>query len=1020
MTNLSTVGLPAAERRLLTIIFCDLVGSTALAARLDPEDLRDVLTAYQTHATELVKAAGGTIARYQGDGILAYFGYPAASEDDAERAIGAGLELALGMETGGKTPEKLGIRVGMATGVVLVGDLLRSHVADSPPVIGEPANLAARLQELAKPNSVVICDTTHQLAGALFEYRDLGLQRAKGLAEPLQAWQVVGRSKIASRFHALRSSRLPCVGRDAEIRLLFDRWAQARAGNGGVVVVSGDPGIGKSRLAFELVAKVRGPAILRYDCSPQHQNSMLHPILEHLRRVGRTKPDGGSAAMLEVLRSFFKDDSEQTRAAIALIAELMALPVNSLPHETDVDTQSKRSLLFEAIVGNLQRLASRQPVLVLVEDAHWIDPTSRELMELFVGRMSQWPILLVVTSRPEFDPAWRSERHAAKIELKPIKQSDAEFLVKCVPGAEMFSDVVVQSIAARADGVPLFIEELTKAVVESGPEGRVGEAAALKAPVIPSSLHASLTARLDRLGQTREVARVAAALGREFTFDLLHASVPQYSAGDLQGALQRLMQAELVSPSASSAQAFTFRHALIQDAAYGMLPRDERKVLHERIAIALENRFPEIIAVQPEIAADHFAKAGRIESAIRYWTDAGNRAVRGSALIDAAKHFSEAIRLVQALPPSPARDQTELGLHLVLGPVTMAIKGYAAPETLQVFTRAQELAGPSSPPAEQLEVLAGLFNVHYGRAELAQAQSVARQHLALALHSGRDEARAHCFMGQTYSAQGAFEPARTHFERTLAIFAENAEDTRNLGVYGSQYVVSSAFLAGVYWALGDPEKAAASTAGSIAYANKSGHLVSIALALITRLLTPIPGGLEGDPAEAEETLQFCARHGLSNFEVWARFAQGAIAARRGDPRRGIDMMRSAIGAAERLGSQLFKPVQLATLASVHARLGENDQALAFLDEAMATARRTGESRADSSLHRLRGEILIATKREKEGTQELMRSLDIARAQQAKSEEVRTAKTIARLLSKHPARAAGIRRPLAALRSLFGL
>ena len=482
MTKSSSVGQPAAERRLLTIMFCDLVGSTALAARLDPEDLRDVLTAYQTHATELVKAAGGTVARYQGDGILAYFGYPAAGEDDAERAIGAGLELALGIETGGKTPEKLGIRVGMATGVVLVGDLLRSHVADSPPVIGETANLAARLQELAKPNSVVICDTTHRLAGALFDYRDLGLQRAKGLAEPMQAWQVTGRSKVANRFHALRSSRLPCVGRDAEIRLLLDRWAQARAGNGGVVVVSGDPGIGKSRLAFELVAKVRGelPAILRYDCSPQHQNSMLHPILEHLRRIGRTKPGDGSAAMLGVLRSFFQDRSEETRTAIALIAELMALPVNTLPHEPDVDAQSKRGSLFEAIVGNLQRLASTQPVLILVEDAHWIDPTSRELMELLVSRMSQWPILLVVTSRPEFDPAWRRELHAAKIELKPIERSDAEFLVKCVPGAEGFSDVVVRSIAARADGVPLFIEELTKAVVESGPEGRAGEAAAPK------------------------------------------------------------------------------------------------------------------------------------------------------------------------------------------------------------------------------------------------------------------------------------------------------------------------------------------------------------------------------------------------------------------------------------------------------------------------------------------------------------------------------------------------------------
>ena len=1011
-----------AERRLMTIMFCDLVGSTALAARLDAEDLRDVLAIYQTHATNLVKAAGGRVARYQGDGILAYFGYPFASEDDAERAVGAGLELALGVETGGEASEKLGMRIGIATGVVLVGELLRSDVADNPPVIGETANLAARLQELAQPNTAVVCDTTHRLAGALFEYRDLGLQRAKGLTEPLQSWQAVGRSKVANRFRALRSPRLPCVGRDAEIGVLLDRWVQAKAGHGSVVVISGDPGIGKSRLAFELAAKVRseGPNVLRYDCSPQHQNSMLHPLLERLRRVAGSKPDGESGVTLDALRSSFVDRSDRVSAAVAMLADLMALPVSVAPPETDLDAKRKRALLFDALVENLRQLAADRTLLVLVEDAHWIDSTSRELVELLVSRMSQWPILLVVTSRPEFTPAWDGEPHAAKIDLQPIKPRDAEYLVKCVPGAEGFPAEMVRDIAARADGIPLFIEELTKTVVESGAEGRATEIAPHNLPVIPSSLHASLTARLDRLGRTRDVARVAAALGREFTFDLLHASASQYTAEDLKDALQRLVQAELVSPSGLSTQAFKFRHALIQDAAYGMLPRDERKALHERIAIALENRFPEIIAAQPEIVAGHFTKAGLAGSAVPYWTEAGNRAVRGSALIDAAKHFSEATRLVGELPPSPARDQAELGLQLALGPVIMATKGYAAAETLQVFMRARELAGPSSPPAEQLEILAGLFNVHYGRAELEEAQAAAQQHLQLAQHYRNAEARAYCFLGQTYSAQGAFDTARTHFEQALALLAENAEDTRSLGVYGSQYVVASAFLTGVYWALGDPEKAAASTARSIEYADKSGHLVSIALALITRLLTPIPGGLKGDPVEAEEAVQFCARHGLGNFEVWARFAQGAIIARRGDPRKGIDVMRAAITAAERLGSELFRPVQLATVASAHARLNEPDEALALLDAAFAASQRSGERRVDSALHRLRGEILIACKKTKEGRQELLRALEIAKAQQAKSEEQRTAQTIAKLAGNRHPRATGIRRPIAALRSLFGI
>ncbi len=1005
----------------MTIMFCDLVGSTALAARLDAEDLRDVLMVYQAHATALIEAAGGRVARYQGDGILAYFGYPFVSEDDAERAVGAGLELALGVDTAGMLPETLGMRIGIATGVVLVGELLPSDATDNPPVIGETANLAARLQELAQPNTVVVCDTTHRLAGALFDYRDRGLQRAKGLTEPLQSWQVLGRSKVANRFRALRSPRLPCVGRDAELELLFDRWTRAKVEHGSVVVISGEPGIGKSRLAFELAAKVRGegPNVLRYDCSPQHQNSMLHPLLEHLRRVAGSSPDGESGVTLEALRSSFVDRSDRVSAAVAMLADLMALPVGVAPPETDFDAKRKRALLFDALIENLRQLATDRTLLVLVEDAHWIDPTSRELVELLVSRMSRWPILLVVTSRPEFAPAWDGEPHAAKIDLQPIKPRDAEFLVKCVPGAEGFPAEIVRDIAARADGIPLFIEELTKAVVDGGSASGGGEAVPHRAPVIPSSLHASLTARLDRLGRTREVARVAAALGREFTFDLLHASMSQYTVEDLKDALQRLVQAELVSPSGLSAQAFKFRHTLIQDAAYGMLPRNERKALHERIAIALENNFPELVAAQPEIVAGHFTKAGLAGSAVPYWRDAGNRAVRGSALIDAAKHYSEAIRLVRELPPSPARDQAELGLQLALGPVVTATEGYAAAETLRVFMRARELAGPSSSPAEQVEILAGLFNVHYGRAELKEAQAAAQQHLQLAQHHRDAEARAYCFLGQTSSAQGDFDTARTHFEQALTILAENAEDTRSLGVYGSQYVVASAFLSGIYWALGDPEKAAASTARSIEYADKSGHLVSIALAQITRLLTPIPGGLKGDPVEAEEAVQFCARHGLINFEVWARFAQGAIIARRGDPRKGIEVMRAAIAAAERLGSELFRPVQLATVASAHARLNEFDQALALLDAAIAAAQRTGERRADSALHRLRGEILIAAKKTKEGTQELFCALEIAKAQKAKSEEQRTAQTIAKLAPGRRFRATRIFRPIAALRSLFG-
>jgi class 3 adenylate cyclase/tetratricopeptide (TPR) repeat protein len=1008
----------SAERRLMTIMFCDLVGSTALASRLDPEDLREVLQAYQEQVSLIVVAAGGMVARYQGDGVLAYFGYPAASEDDAEHAVAAGLQLTFGLDSNGKLPARLGVRVGIATGVVLVDEVQPSNVADSPPVIGETANIAARLQELAEPNAVVICDTTHRQVRGLFDHVDLGLQRAKGLLEPMQAWQVLRRGRTASRFQALRSREQPCIGRDSEMAFLLGRWAEAKTGKGSVTVVSGDAGIGKSRVALELIATVRrqNVTVLRYNCSPHHRNSVLHPILEHVRRAARSQ--AGDDAVREQLRRFLPDTDEQTSTAVALLSELMDTSAGSSVPDANVDAQRRRELLFDALISNLQRLSSLRPVLILVEDAHWIDPTSGAVLDLFVERMADWPIMLVMTCRPEYAPAWFNKEHAARLELKPIGMGDAQLLVRGIAGVSDLPPTVVYGIAERAGGIPLYLEELTRAVVDSGGSPSGGGS---RSVAIPSSLHASLTARLDRLGKARDVVRVVAAIGREFTFDLLRAVVPDRAAEDLRTALRQLVDADLLSsPEQSSPETYAFRHALIQDTAYGMLPRDERKALHRRVALALQDQFPETVAAQPEIAADHFTKAGLAEQASRHWMQAGHRAVRGSALTDAVKHYTEAMRLVRELPPSASRDQAELQMYLALGPAVMATSGYAASETLQVFLRARELTTPSTAPAERLEVLAGLFNVHYGRAELEQALAIARQHLALSQESGLQKARSHCFMGQTYSAMGAFGDARNEFERALAIFADNPEDTRALGVYGSQHVVALAFLAGVYWAQGDAGKATASTAHSIDQANQSGHLISIALALITRLLTPIPGGLKGDASEAEETTRFCAQYGLSNFEVWARFAHGAVSARRGEVSDGIKVMQAAISAAEDMGSRLFRPVQFATVASAYARLGEWQKALALLDQAIAVARTTGERRADSALHRVRGEVLLASGRKKEGERELLVALDIAKAQQAKSEIDRATATLAKLAGGRGLRPFAGRRPLAALRSFLGV
>jgi len=990
-----------AERRWLTVMFCDLVGSTALSARLDPEDLRDVLAAYQRRATAVVESAGGRVARYEGDGILAYFGYPAASEDDAERAVRAGLELANGIDPGGALRETLSVRVGIATGVVVVGELVRSGVADNPPVVGETPNLAARLQAMAEPGTVVIADSTRRLTGGLFEYRDCGAQRIGGFAQPVRAWHVLKANRVVSRFEALRSRSLPLFGREAEVEALLSHWTQAKAGTGRVALLSGQAGIGKSRVALELVARVRpqAPTILRYQCSPHHESSMLHPILEQLQRTARLRHTDSPAAKLDRLRMQLGASGETTDGAVALLADLMAVPAATRTQEPQPDARRKRELLFEALIGGLQRLAVDRPLLLVLEDAHWIDPTSLELLELFVGRMHRWPMLLVVTCRPEFQPAWRNVRYAATIEVRPIAPPAAEALIKRIPGGGDLPDTVVHGIAARAEGVPLFIEELTKAVLDSGAAHTERETAG---PAIPAGLQASLMARLDRLGGTREVARIAAAVGREFTFELLSSVVPERDPETLRRELQQLVDAELISPIASaSREGYAFRHALIQDAAYGTLLRSERRALHERIARALQNRFPEIIATQPEIVAGHFTRAELAEPAIRYWLWAGNRAVRGWALVEAAKHFSEGIRIAGTLPPSPERQRLHLELHMALGPVMMGTKGYAAQESLQVYQRAQPLVAAVGNVSERLMVMLGLFNVHYGRAELSQALATAREYCALAEGHGVNLGRAYGLLAQTFAVMGVHADAATEFRRSLEVYAKTPEDVSSLGVFGSQHVISLAFSGGAQFALGQPEQGQAAITQSITLARKMQHALSIALALVTELLTPIPGGLNPDPGRAEEVVRFCAQHGLRNFEAWAEFARGAIIARRGDVREGIGVMRAAVDAAEGMSSRLFRPVQLGMLASAHAKLREVDEALSLLDQAIATAARTGERRADSSLHRLRGELLFAMGKSSEGEQELLQALKIARSQQARPEEARTQGAIARLTRKEP-------------------
>src|SRR5216684_3102750 len=603
----------AAERRQVTVMFSDLVGSTALSARMDPEDLREVISAYQNCVAETVRRFGGFVAKYMGDGVLVYFGYPEAHEDDAERAVRAGLAVIDAV--GGLTaPEKLNMRLGVASGLVVVGDLIGAGSAQVRGVVGETPNLAARLQTLAQPGTLIIAESTRRQIGALFEVEDLGPQPLAGFAEPQRAWCVVGESGVISRFEALRSEATPLVGRDEELDLLLRRWQQAKSGEGRVVLVSGEPGIGKSRLTAAIATAIEeeGPLRLRWFCSPHHQDSALHPFIVQLERAaGFARDDGPEervAKLDEVLAPGAPSGDD-----LALLREMMSLP--NAAGELNLSPQRKREMLFEAMLHQLAALARGRPVLAAFEDAHWVDPTSRELLDLMVDRARRLPVLLVITFRPEFQAAWGGQPHVTTLALNRLGEREVVALVRGLAGNAPLGSEVVEEIAERTDGVPLFIEELTKAVLErAGEDNRVAavlSASPLPALAVPSTLHASLVARLDRIGASaKEVAQIGAVLGREFSYELIE-PVAERSAAELQAALERLTEAGLLfcrgAPPHSS---YLFKHALVQDAAYGTLLRARRQELHARVAAVLEQDFADLVERQPELLAHHLTAAG--------------------------------------------------------------------------------------------------------------------------------------------------------------------------------------------------------------------------------------------------------------------------------------------------------------------------------------------------------------------------------------------------------------------------
>ena len=772
-----------AERRQVTVMFSDLVGSTALSARMDPEDLREVISAYQKCVAETVQRFGGFVAKYMGDGVLIYFGYPQAHEDDAERAVRAGLELVAAVGAL-KTHAPLQTRVGIATGLVVVGDLIGSGASQEQAIVGETPNLAARLQGVAEPNSVVIAESTRKLVGNLFELQDLGAQDLKGISGPVRAWAALRPASVESRFDALHATGLTeLVGREEELDLLLRRWSKAKTGEGQVVLLSGEPGIGKSRLTAALMEHLADEphTRLRYFCSPQHTDSALYPITSQMERAAGFAHDDTAQAKLDKLDALLAQ-SFTSRQDAALLAEMLSLPNDGRYPTLELPPQQRRQKTLEALAAQLEALSQSKPVLMIFEDVHWVDPTSLEVLGRTVDRLKRLGVLLIITYRPEFEPPWIGIPHVTVLSLSRLGDREIAAIIERLTGNTPLPASIRQDIAERTDGIPLFIEEMTRAVLEAESESearKTTSAVPSSTLAVPASLHASLMARLDRLGPAKEVAQIGAAIGREFSHPLLAAVVGK-AEKEVESTLDRLITAGLLFRQGVPPDAiYLFKHALVQDVAYGTLLREPRRALHARIAETLESHFAEIAESQPELLARHCTEAGLIEKAAGLWGKAGQRSLAHSALVEAMAQLTRALAQLGALPATPGLRREQITLQVALITPLCHVKGYAAPESKAAVERArlliEEAEALGEPPEDPLllfSVLYGFWVANYVVFNGDVCRDLAAQFLSLA-----EKQRAtvplmmgHRLMGASLLHTGDLAEGRAHYAQALALY----------------------------------------------------------------------------------------------------------------------------------------------------------------------------------------------------------------------------------------------------------
>ena len=992
-----------AERRQVTVMFSDLVGSTALAARMDPEDLREVISAYQRCVSETVCRFGGFVAKYMGDGVLIYFGYPQAHEDDAEQAVRAGLELVAAVGDL-KTHMPLQTRVGIATGLVVVGDLIGFGASQEQVIVGETPNFAARLQSIAEPNSVVIAESTRKLAGNLFELEDLGAQDLKGIAGTVRAWAALRPASVESRFDALHATGLTeLVGREEELELLLRRWSKAKSNEGQVVLLSGEPGIGKSRLTAALMeaVAVEPHTRLRYFCSPQHADSALYPIISQMERAANFAHDDTVYTKLDKLDAVLAQSFTPPRDA-ALFAEMLSLPSDGRYATLELIPQQRRQRTLEALTAQLEALSHQKPVLMIFEDAHWTDPTSLEAFGRAVDRIRTLGVLLIVTHRPEFEPPWIGRPHVTAVILNRLSEREIAAIIDSVTGNKMLSANVRQDIIERTDGIPLFVEEMTKAVLEAETEGEARQTAARvppRAQAVPASLHASLMARLDRLGPAKEVAQIGAAIGREFSHALLGA-VAGMSEAELASALDRLVAAGLlfrqgVPPHAT----YLFKHALVQDAAYGTLLRERRRALHAHIAETLEDQFAEIVETQPHLMAQHCSEAGHFERAINYWLKAGLQAVARSAMPEAEALLRKGLTLVPHVTDNDSRKEHELDLQIALGLALSQIQGFHAQAAGEAYSRARQLCDELKRPRKLLPILYGQWVNSYTRAELDRAEQFATEILNLGELTDDVVTRVVGYRatGGTSLFRGDFPIARSSLEQGLKLY-----DPSQRVQYGGliltsvdTHVALLGYLAPALACCGQLDQALSVCDKAVAEARDTSHAPTLAHMLWCAWWSEWCA--HSDPStllqHADELVTLSTNRELGFWHTIGLACRGWCLVMLGQGDRGISEMTAGVS---KLRATLFEPIVVTMFADAFRILGQTGAGLAHLMEAERQAEATRVRCCQCQTFRLRGVLLTLMGDRVAAESSFRDAISLAQRQGAKFFELRAALDLARL------------------------